>query len=151
MNSCNSNSYNSKSHVIRTDSVVPSEFTLKTLQENSYNSNPCNSKNHVNRTDFPVPWRNFHHVIRIFEFFKLLKLTNSTFCQSNIFNKTFLTFKLLFGNRMFLFLPSIRARLLLCLPFLIKTSKMGKTKPKAVTLKTKYEALRDWEDSISLF
>ena len=89
LNSCNSNSYNSKPHVIRTDSEVPSEFTLKTLQENSYNSNPCNSKNHVNRTVFPVPSRNFHYVIRIFEFFEFLKLTNSTFSQSKVFNSMF--------------------------------------------------------------
>ena len=89
LNSCNSNSYNSKTHIIRTDSVVPSEFTLKTLQENSYNSNPCNSKNHVNRTYFSVLWRNFNHVIRIFELFEFLKLTNSIFRQSNVFNRPF--------------------------------------------------------------
>ena len=88
LNSCNSNSYNSNTHLIRTDSVVPSEFTLKTLQENSYNSNPCNSKNHVNRTDFPVQWRNFDHVIRILDFFdadKLDILSIERF-QSNVFD-----------------------------------------------------------------
>ena len=81
----------SLTHVIRTPIIrkqmVPSEFTLKTLQENSYNSNPCNSKNHVNRTDFPVPSRNFCHAIRIFEFFEFLKLTNSTFFEFNVFNQ----------------------------------------------------------------
>ena len=42
LNSCNSNSYNSKTHTIRTDSLVPSEFKyrIKThIIRNSCNSN----------------------------------------------------------------------------------------------------------------
>ena len=55
LNSCNSNSYNSKDHLNRTNSSVPSEFTSKPLQENSFNSNSHNSKNYLNRTNFWVP------------------------------------------------------------------------------------------------
>ena len=65
MNSCNSDSYNSKNHLNRRNSLVSSEFTRKTLKESSYNSNSNNSKNHLNRTDHLVPWTIFHHVIRI--------------------------------------------------------------------------------------
>ena len=67
-NSCNSNSYNSKEHLNRTNSSVPSEFTSKPLQENSFNSNSHNSKNHLNWTNFGSLGRISHHVIRIFGF-----------------------------------------------------------------------------------
>ena len=50
LNSCNSNSCNSKDHLNRTNSSVPSEFTSKPSQENSFNLNSHNSKNHLNRT-----------------------------------------------------------------------------------------------------
>ena len=65
LNSCNSNSCNSKDHLNRTNSLVPTEFTSKHLQETSFNSNSHNSKNHLNRTSFGFPGRIFHHVIRI--------------------------------------------------------------------------------------
>ena len=55
LNSLNSNSCNSKGHLIRTNSLVPSEFSNKPLQENSFNSNAHNSKNHLNRTNFLDP------------------------------------------------------------------------------------------------
>ena len=61
--SCNSNSYNSKNHLNRRNSVVPSEFTSKFFYESSYNSNSHNSKNHLNRTDYLVPWTIFCHVL----------------------------------------------------------------------------------------
>ena len=38
LNPCNSNFCNSKDHLNRTNSSVPSEFTSKPLQENSFNS-----------------------------------------------------------------------------------------------------------------
>ena len=78
LNSYNSNSYNSNTHIIRTESLVPSEFTLKALQENSFNSNLYYSTNHINRTDFQVPWKNLNHVNRIFDFLGL-KLTEIRF------------------------------------------------------------------------
>ena len=59
LNSCNSNSCNSKDHLNRTNSSVLSEFTSKPLQENSFNSNSHNSKNHLNRTNFRVTWTFF--------------------------------------------------------------------------------------------
>ena len=36
LNSCNSNSCNSKDHLSRTNSLVPSEFSSKPIQENNY-------------------------------------------------------------------------------------------------------------------
>ena len=65
LNPCNSNSYNSKDHLNRTNSSVPSEFTSNPLQENSSNSNSHNSKNHLNQKNFWVPGRIFHHVNRV--------------------------------------------------------------------------------------
>ena len=59
LNSCNSNSFNSKDHLNRTNYLVPSKFTRKPLQENSFNSNSHNSKNHLNRTNFSVLWTYF--------------------------------------------------------------------------------------------
>ena len=52
LNSCNSNSRNSKDHLNGTNSSVPSEFTGTPLQENSFNSNSHNSKNHLHRINF---------------------------------------------------------------------------------------------------
>ena len=52
LNSCNSNSCNSKDHLNWTTSSVPSEFTSKPLQENSFNSNSHNSKNYLDQTNF---------------------------------------------------------------------------------------------------
>ena len=150
LNSCNSNSYNSKTHIIRTDFVVPSEFTLKTLQEHSYNSNPCNSKNHVNWTYISVPWRNLNHVIRIFELFEFLKLANSIFRQTNAFNRPFFDVRVIVWQSNVFFFAFGALGHWFCLPSLINTSKIGKLKHK-VTLKTKYEALLGLEDGISLF
>ena len=65
LNSCISNSCNSKNHLNRTNSSVLSEFNSKPLQENSFNSNSHNSKNHLNRTNFWSPGRIFHRVIQI--------------------------------------------------------------------------------------
>ena len=56
LNPCNSNSYNSKDHLNRTNSSVPSEFTSKPLQENSFNSNSYNLKDPLNRTNIWFPW-----------------------------------------------------------------------------------------------
>ena len=85
LNSCNSNSCNSKNHLNRTNSLVLSEFTSKPLQENSFNSNSHNSKNHLNRTNFRSTRRIFHHVIRILvsesSFFIL---RHSTVVSSNV-------------------------------------------------------------------
>ena len=59
LDSCNSNSCNSRDHLNRTNFSVPSEFTNKPLQENSFNLNSHNLKNHLNRTNFWVPWTYF--------------------------------------------------------------------------------------------
>ena len=59
LNSCNSNCYNSKDHLNRTNSLVLSEFTSKPLQENSFHSNSHYSKNHLIRTNVWVPWSYF--------------------------------------------------------------------------------------------
>ena len=59
LNSCNSNSCNSKGQLNRANSSVPPEFTSKPLQENSFNSNSHNSKNHLNRTNVWVSWTYF--------------------------------------------------------------------------------------------
>ena len=62
LNSCNSNSGNSKNNLNRTNSSVLPEFTSKPskpLQEKSFNSNSHNSKNHLNRTNFWAPWTYF--------------------------------------------------------------------------------------------
>ena len=124
LNSCNSNSYNSKTNIIRTDSLVPSEFTLKTLQENSYYSNPCNSKNYVNRTYISVPWRNFKHVIRIFELFEFLKLANSIFRQTNVFNRPFFDVRVIVWQSNVFFFAFGALVHWFCLPSLINTSKL---------------------------
>ena len=65
LNSCNSDSCNSRNHLNRRNCLVPSGFTSKTLKESSYNSKFYNSKNHLNRTDHFVPWTIFYHAIRI--------------------------------------------------------------------------------------
>ena len=59
LNSCNSNSCNSKDNLNRTNSSDPSKFTSKPLQENSFNLNSHNSINHLNQTNFWVPWTYF--------------------------------------------------------------------------------------------
>ena len=59
LNSCNSNSYNSKNHLNRKNSSVLSEFNSNPLQENSFNSDAHNSKNHLNQTNVWVPWTYF--------------------------------------------------------------------------------------------
>ena len=59
LNLCNLNSCHSKVHLNQTNSLVPSKFTSKPLQENSFNSNSHNSKNNLNATNFWVPWTYF--------------------------------------------------------------------------------------------
>ena len=82
LNSCNSNSCNSKDHLNQTNSSVPSEFTSKLLQENSFNSNSHNSKNHVNRTNFGVSWTYFSSCNSNFVFLSHINndTTELTFC-----------------------------------------------------------------------
>ena len=65
LNPCNSNSYNSKNHQNRRNSLVPSEFASKPLKERPQNLNSHNSKNNLNRTDYLVPWTIFYYVILI--------------------------------------------------------------------------------------
>ena len=59
LNSCNSNSWNSKDHLNRTNSLVPSQFISKPLKESSFDSNSLNSKNRLNGINFWVPWTYF--------------------------------------------------------------------------------------------
>ena len=81
LNSCNSNSCNSKDHLNRTNSLVPLEFTSKLLQESSFNSNSHNSKNHLNRTNCWVPWTYFSSCNSNFGF-GVCFFHPSTFCCS---------------------------------------------------------------------
>ena len=120
LNSCNSNSYNSKDHLNRTNYSVPSEFTSKPLQENSFNSNSHNSKNHLNRTDSWVPWTYFSS------------------CNSNIAFKVGVLFIFRYSTIVNLN-PEISIRM-------ADTNKMAaKRKHNEVTLKVKYNALKELE------
>ena len=133
MNSCNSNSCNLKDHLNRTNSLVPSKFTSKPLQENSFNSNSHNSKNHAN---FRSRGRIFHHVIRIL-------VSESSFFHPSIFycgkfgyfNSNAIIFEC------FEIFKFVSIRLLVA-----DATKMAtKRKHHEVTLKVKYEALKELE------
>ena len=52
LNSCDSNSYNSKNNLNRRNCLVPSEFISTPLQESSYYLKSHNSKNHLNAGQF---------------------------------------------------------------------------------------------------
>ena len=131
MNSCNSNSCNSKDHLNWRNSSANSEFTSKPLQENSFNSNSHNSKNHVNRTNF---WfLVFHLVIQIL-------FSESSFFHPSIFYC--IKFECFNWNAIifecFEIFKFVWIRLLVADAIKMAT----KRKHHEVTLKVKYEALK---------